>query len=289
MMPNQESQILEERSYSAQSRIRAPGGILPGMFRDLWRSRELAGQLFLREIRQRYRQSVLGFLWILVPPLATATVFVILNARKILNIDPTDIPYPLYVLLGTLLWQIFAESVLAPLRAFDGCVAIMIKINMPREAPILTGLAQVGFFAMVQMIPALGIMLWSGVTFTWSMLLAPVAMLMLMLLGTAIGLFLVPLGGLYRDVSEGSSMALKVIFFLTPVVYPAPTSWPWSLLATLNPIVPLLQGARDLMAKGAMQDPVSFWITSALTLALLAVALLFYRLATPLVLERMGA
>ncbi|MBF0191487.1 MAG: ABC transporter permease [Magnetococcales bacterium] len=289
MKPDPDTTPLAVRTYSAQSRIRHPDGLLLAMILDLWRSRELAWRLFLREISQRYRQSVLGILWVLVPPLATTAIFVVLNARKILNLEPTEIPYPVYVLLGTLLWQIFSESVLAPLKAFEGCVPIMIKINMPREAPILSGMAQVLFLAGVQLLPALGVMIWSGVVFTPAILLAPFAILMLVLLGTAIGLFLVPLGGLYRDIGEGSAMALKLAFFLTPVVYPPPQEWPWSLLVALNPVVPLLQGARDLMSIGTMHDPAAFWITCGGTLVALLAGLVFYRLATPLVLERMGA
>ncbi|MBF0628506.1 MAG: ABC transporter permease [Magnetococcales bacterium] len=280
---------LAERTYTARSGIHHPARLIRTLARDLWNARHLSGQLFIREIRQRYRQSIFGLLWVLVPPLATTAVFVFLNARKILNIEPTAIPYPVYVLLGTLLWQIFSESLLAPLSSFNTCVPILIKINMPREAPILAGLAQVLFFAGVQLVPVIGVMIWAGVLFTPAILLAPLAILMLVLLGTAIGLVLVPLGGLYRDVNEGTAMALKLAFFLTPIVYPPPQEWPWSMLVALNPVSPLLQGARDLMATGTMQDPGAFWSMSLITLGLLLVALLVYRLATPLVLERMGA
>ncbi|MBF0615055.1 MAG: ABC transporter permease [Magnetococcales bacterium] len=280
---------LEERRFSAQSRIRQPRGLLRSLWGDVRRSRELAWQLFIREIRQRYRQSILGFAWVLVPSLTTAAVFILLNAKNILNIEPTTIPYPIYVLLGTLLWQIFSESVLTPLKTFHACVPILTKINMPREAPILASLAQTTFFASVQLLPALGVMIWSGVVLTPALLLAPLTILMIILFGTAIGLFLVPLGALFHDVNEGSSYALKLAFFLTPIVYPPPQEWPWSLLVTLNPLLPLLQGARDLMATGSMHDPAGFWIASGGTVVLLLVALLFYRLAAPIVLERMGA
>ncbi|MBF0417798.1 MAG: ABC transporter permease [Magnetococcales bacterium] len=278
-----------ERIHTARSGILNPGLLFRELIVHLWGSRHLARQLFLRDIRQRYRQSVFGLLWILVPPLATTAIFVFLNARKILNIDPTDIPYPIYVLLGTLLWQIFSESVLAPLKAFDACTPIMIKINMPREAPILVGLLQVFFFMGIQLIPVIGIMIWSGVRLSPALLITPLAILMLILLGMSIGLCLVPLGGLFRDIHEGSAMALKLLFFLTPVVYPAPQEWPWSLIVSLNPVTPLLQGARDLMSQGAMRDPEAFWIVCLIVIVLLPLALIFYRLAVPLVLERMGA
>lgn len=259
------------------------------MARDLWNSKELAWQLFRRDVSQRYRQSVLGILWVLVPPLVTTGIFVFLNSHKILNIEPTDIPYPVYVMLGTLLWQIFSESVLAPLQAFNACVPIMTKINMPREAPILAGMGQVLFYASVQFLPALGIMIWSGVPLGPAILLAPLAILILMIQGMAVGLFLVPVGGLFRDINEGASLALKLAFFLTPIVYPPPKEWPWSLLVSLNPVAPILQGARDILTKGTLNDPITFWLISGGSLVALLLALIFYRLAIPVVLERMGA
>ncbi len=281
--------VLEEKIYSAHARIGHLSVFFHSMATDLWNARHLAWRLFIREISQRYRQSIFGILWILLPPLATALVFVFLNANKILNIGETDIPYPVYVLLGTLLWQVFTESVLAPLKAFESCTSIMIKINMPREAPILAGAAQVLFFMGVQMILAVGALIWFGVHFSPAILLAPLAILALVIMGSAIGIFLVPLGALYKDVGEGSAMLLRFAFFLTPIVYPPPQAWPWSLLVSINPVVPLLQGARDLMAKGYIADMTPFWFACGGGVVALLLALFFYRIAIPVVLERMGA
>ncbi|MEO5334726.1 MAG: ABC transporter permease [Magnetococcus sp. YQC-5] len=280
---------LEERIYSAHSQARHPWQGVRGMMRDLWIARDLAWQLFIREISQRYRQSVFGFVWVVVPPVATALLFVFLNSYKILNITTTDMPYPVYVMLGTVLWQIFAESVLAPLKAFQSCVPIMIKINMPREAPILAGVAQVLLFMIIQMVLMVCLLLWFKVTFSPYMLLAPGGMLALVVFGTTLGIFLVPLGGLYKDVTEGSGMFLRLMFFLTPVVYPPPREWPWSLVVTLNPVVPVLQGTRELMATGVMTDPLGFVLACAGGVVALVVALFFYRISIPVVLERMGA
>ncbi|MBF0296725.1 MAG: ABC transporter permease [Magnetococcales bacterium] len=280
---------LEEKVYSFRSRIRHPGEFLLAMSRDVWRSRELAGQLLQREIRQRYRQSVLGFFWIVIPPIVTTLIFVMLQKNNIINIQATEIPYPLYVMLGTVLWQVFTESVLAPLKAFDSCVGIMIKINMPREAPILAGMAQVLFFMGVQLLLAVGCLLWFGVTFAPGMVLAPLAVLALVIMGTGIGLFLVPLGGLFKDVAEGVGMLLRLLFFMTPIVYPPPTGWPWSLLVSLNPIVPVLTAARDLLAKGVVQEWAPFWFAAGGGVVLLLFGLLFYRITIPVVLERLGA
>ena len=275
--------------YSPESRILNPGLFLRSVAHDVVNSRELAWQLFWRDINQRYRQSLLGVLWVLIPPLATTLIFVFLNERKILNVGVTDIPYPVYVMLGTLLWQVFTESVMTPLKVFDSCVSIMIKINMPREAPILAGIEQVLFYMGLQLLVAFGALVWFDMPLTWSLLLALPAILVLVLLGTAVGLFLVPLGALYKDVGEGIGILIRFAFFLTPIVYPPPQSWPYSLLVNLNPVTPLLLGARDLMAKGSMGDPSAFFIATGGTVVALVLAFVFYRLSVPIILERLGA
>lgn len=84
-------------------------------------------------------------------------------------------------------------------------------------------------------------------------------------------------------------MLLRFAFFLTPIVYPPPQGWPWSLLVNFNPVVPLLQGARDLMAKGVVTDLFAFWIVCGGSVVALFLALIVYRIAIPVVLERMGA
>jgi len=86
------------------------------MWRDLIDSRELAWRLTIRDISAQYRQSLMGILWAFFPPIATALIFIVLNNRKIINIGETDIPYPAFAMFGTVLWQIFIESLNSPLK-----------------------------------------------------------------------------------------------------------------------------------------------------------------------------
>lgn len=280
---------LEERIYSADSQLRHPADFLRMAFRDVVNSRDLAWRLFWRDIHQRYRQSIFGFLWVMIPPIVTTVLFVVLNNSKILNIGKTDIPYPIYVMLGALLWQIFTESVQAPMALFESCVPIMIKINMPREAPILAAVGQVLFFSFLQLFVAFAAMLYFGIVWHWTVLLAPVMIFIIIILGSSLGLILVPLGALYKDVKEGITILLRLAFFLTPIVYPPPTSWPYSLVVQFNPVTPVIQATRDILVKGEMVDPYGFIIYGAVIFSGFIVALVYYRLAIPVILERLGS
>ena len=274
--------------YSPDSQLKRPLQFAKASLDDLVRGRELAWQLLIRDIRQKYRQSVFGVLWALAPPIATTLVFVFLNKQRILDIGETSIPYPVYVMVGTLLWSVFTQSVTNPIQAFQDCVSIMTKVNISRAAPVLSGLGQVLFFAAIQFAVALATLWMFGIGFTWGIAIAPVAILFIAVLGAGIGMLLVPIGALYRDVNESLSIALRVWFFLTPVVYPAPTSWPNSLLATVNPVAPLVRGARDLVTTGRLEDPASYALACAGAVLVFLVGWVLFRLSVPHLIERLG-
>ena len=276
-------------TYSPESALKSPTRMARGMWRDLKASRELAWRLTVRDISAKYRQSVLGVLWAFLPPLATALIFVLLNQQKIINIRETDIPYPVFVMFGTVLWRQFIASLNAPIKAVNANKGMMTKINFPREALILSAVGQVLFELVINLAILAGVFAIFRVPVTWGLLLFPFAVLMLLLLGIALGLLLTPLGALYTDVSSAIATVTMPWFFITPVVYPPPQQFPLSLLCTLNPVSPILVGARDLATKGTMDDPVMFGVVSALVLFLLVLGWVLYRVSMPILIERMSA
>ena len=275
--------------YTPESQVRRPGMLFRSMWRDLKASRELAWRLFVRDISARYRQSVLGVFWAFLPPIATGVVFIILQSKQVVNFGETDIPYPVFVLVGTTLWTVFTESLNAPLNAVRSAKPMLAKINFPREALIVSAFYGNLFNLFIKSVVLVGIFLFFGVQATWGLLLAPVAIVMLILLGMTIGLLLTPLGMLYTDVASGLTLITQLWFFLTPVVYPPPQSFPFSLVTTLNPVSPLLMGARDLATKGVLQNPEPFLVVSGLTLCTLLIAWVMYRISMPIIIERMSA
>src|SRR5262245_36621725 len=133
--------------YAPESELRSPRQLVRSMGRDLLAARELAWRLLVRDISARYRQSLLGVTWAFLTPIVSAAVFVLLNQQGTLNVDATSvpIPYPAWVIVGTVLWQLFADSLNMPLRAVAGGKAMLGKINFPREALLLSGIGQVLF------------------------------------------------------------------------------------------------------------------------------------------------
>jgi len=275
--------------YTPASQMRTPWLLLSSMWQGIRASKELSWRLFVRDLAAQYRQSLFGIFWAFIPPVITSVIFIILHSRNVVNFGQTEIPYPVYVLVGTILWQMFTESLNAPLKSVTMAKALLAKINFPREALIVSSVYLVLFNALIKMIVIAIILVIYQIPITWGLLLAPVAILLLILLGISLGLFLTPFGMLYTDVATSLPIIVQLFFFVTPVVYPPPQNFPFSLLAWLNPISPLLIAARDLLTTGTISNVVPFLIMSGLTLVSLLVAWVIYRVALPIIIERMSA
>jgi lipopolysaccharide transport system permease protein len=273
--------------YSPESQLRSPMKLMRSMWCDMKASRELAWRLTIRDISARYRQSLFGVLWAFLPPIATALIFVVLNREGALNIGDTEIPYPAFVMVGTVLWQLFIDSLNAPLRMVIASKPMLAKINFPREALILSAVAQVLFDFGIRLVILVGVFIIFKIQLMPGMVFAVFAIIMLMLLGIMIGMLLTPIGVLYSDVLSALTTVTTLWFFVTPVVYPAPESWPYSLLGIVNPVSPLLVGARDLLTLGTISNIVPFIAVSVITLIGLIVMWVLYRVALPILTERM--
>jgi lipopolysaccharide transport system permease protein len=259
------------------------------MWRDLLASRELAWRLMVRDIRAQYRQSFLGILWAFIPPIVTAVGFTLAANAEVVNIGVTDLPYPAYVMFSMTLWQTFVEALNGPVQGVTAAKAMLAKINFPREALILAKLGQVFFNFAIKLFLIVGLFIWFQMPVTWSVVLAPVALIHLVMLGTFLGLLLAPLGALYQDFSNGLTLVTGLWLFLTPVVYPVPSSGTFGTLVKLNPVTPLLVTTRELATTGILSDPQGFWVVSLLAIVGLLLAWLIYRLAIPFVVERMSS
>lgn len=283
------SNQLPEVIYTPESQLRHPVQLFRNMFSDIKASRELAWRLFIRNISAMYRQTILGYVWAFLPPIVTTLTFVFLNKQKILSVGETDIPYPVYVMVGTLLWQVFVDALNSPLKLVTSSKAMLVKINFPREALIMAGIYEVLFNFAIRLILLLGVMLWFKITFPITIILAPIGVLALIMLGLMFGVLLTPLGMLYRDIEKGIMIITSMWFFLTPVVYPPPTSFPANLIAKLNPVSPLLLTTREWLTSGSPDQLSGFLIVACTSILLILMGWILYRISMPHLIARIGA
>lgn len=280
---------LEPVVYSPTSPLSEPTRLVAAMFHDLVASRGLAWRLFLRDTAALYRQSVLGYVWAFLPPLATSATFVFLNSQHVISVGNTPVPYAAYVMISTLLWQGFVDALNSPLKALNANKSLLMKINFPREALIVSGLLEVMFNFCVRLVLLVPIMAFFHLAVGPSLLLFPLALAALVLLGLSIGLLLTPVALLYTDIGRALSIVTTFWLFLTPVVYPPAKSGLASLLAQFNPVSPVLSTARDWLLAQPAPHVAGLALVSLGAAFALMLGWLMIRLALPHLIERMGS
>jgi lipopolysaccharide transport system permease protein len=274
--------------YTPESPLRHPATFVRDMFRDLAASRELARRLFVRDLSAQYRSSVLGYVWVFLPPLLASLPFVYLNAAGVLDIPETGVPYAVYAIVGTIIWQTFVEALNSPLRSVNAARSILTRINFPREAILVSGLMQVGFSLLVRLSLVAGVFVLFGLPPASTAPLFLIGMVSVALAGFMVGVMLLPVGVLYGDVQHALPMATTFLMLLTPVLYPVPTSGMALMVASLNPLTPLVTATRDWLIAGSSAHASGFVLVSLVTLTLLLLGWIAYRLALPHLIVRLG-
>ena len=278
-----------ETTYTPESLLRHPQRMFGQMRHDLLASRELAWRLLVRDISAKYRQSFLGFFWAIIPAVITAVGFTLAKDNGIVNIGTTDLPYPAYVMFSMTLWQTFVEALNAPIQGVNTGKTMLARINFPREALVLSKLGEVFFNFGVKLILIIFLFIWFKMPVSASVVLAPVALIHLIVLGTFIGLILAPIGALYQDVSRLITVFTGFWLFITPVVYPVPTGGTFGTIVRFNPVTPLLVTTRELATTGQISDPIGFWLASGISFCGLFIAWIIYRVSMPYIVERISS
>jgi homopolymeric O-antigen transport system permease protein len=275
--------------YTPEPLLRSPGKLFRSMWHDLLASRELAWRLTVRDISAAYRRSMLGVLWAFIPPIAMALVFIVLKRASVVQSGETPIPYAASVMIGTVLWQLFTQSLNAPLKSVTANRVMLTRINFPREALIVAAIGRVGFDFCVRLVILAVVFIVFGIPLSWGVLGALFPILMLMMLGIMIGMLLTPLGMLYTDITSALPVMTGLWFFLTPVVYQSPKAGVLSWLVRFNPVSPLLLNARGLATGQGLVDPTGLAVVSGVTCVGLLAMWLLYRISLPILTERIGA
>jgi lipopolysaccharide transport system permease protein len=284
----QSASQLPERVYSPEPLLQHPWKMLMAIAADVWAGRELAWRLFMRDLKAQYRQTILGYVWAFLPPLVASATFIFLQSQGITKISGTGIAYPAFAMMGTLLWQVFVDSMQSPLQSFGAAKSMLVKINFPREAVLVGGLYMVIFNLFIRLVLVVAVMWWWQVPVDQTVLFFPVAMAALMAAGFAIGLGLLPISSLYGDVSRVIPIVSGFWMLLTPVVYPPRTEGLAGWLATWNPVSPLIITARETLTAQSLSMLGPFFIVFACSLVVIFLGLVGFRIAMPHLIARMG-
>ena len=215
---------------------------------DLWAYRELLYFLTWRDVKVRYKQTLMGVAWVVIQPLATMLIFTFVFQR-IARLDSGAIPYPLFAYSGLLLWAFFAGAVSAGTNSLISNTSLVTKVYFPRAfipaAAVGAGLVDLAVGSVLMA----GLAVYYGVNVTWALLLLPVFVALAAVLALAVGMLASALTVKYRDLRHALPFLLQFWMFASPVIYPSqavPARWRW--LLTLNPFAGVLEGFRASLA-----------------------------------------
>ncbi|MFV8839653.1 ABC transporter permease [Salinimicrobium soli] len=276
---------METRIYQRES-TQNIGKHFKESLKDIWSSRFLSRQLAERDIKAQYRQSYLGIIWAFITPLATAAVWIVLNLTGTVNVTDAGVPYPLFAFTGTLLWSILTEAINLPTLNTQMAKGILTKINFPKEALVISGIYKLLFNSSVKVLLLVVFVFLFGVGFHWSLLLLPFFIFGAILFGVTIGLFITPFSMLYKDVGKIIGFATSFLMYITPVVYPIPSSGIMKTIMEVNPLSAIIGTGRDLITGMIPQFGVYFLIIMLVCIPLFILGIVFYRISIPIIIER---
>ncbi|MDH3446172.1 MAG: ABC transporter permease [Deltaproteobacteria bacterium] len=282
-----EGETLPFVAYTPESALRNPAKLVRELFAELWKSRELIWILFLRDLKAMYRLSYLGYAWIFVPPLATSAVWLFLNSQRIVQIAETPIPYSAFVLIGTMLWTTFSTALTQPLVSFTAGKPVFTKLKVPPDVFVIAGMARVVFDLFVRLLLLLPLFIFLEMLPPPTAFLFPLNVVCLLLLASALGMVLIPLGALYQDVGRAVTMSVGFVMYLAPVIYPPAKSGWSSTLINWNPVTPIIMTGRDWLTVGHSDYFGPMLIVGGASLVVLFIAAVVLRVAMPHLVARM--
>lgn len=214
-------------------------------WQDLWRYRELIYFLAWRDVKVRYKQTVIGIIWVVLRPLLTMAVLTLVFHRIAGLGQGSDIPYALMVFAGLLPWQFFASAFTESSGSLVGNAQMISKVYFPRLiVPVSSVLAGLVDF-LVMLVLLLPLMVWYGHWPGWQLVLLPAFLILGLLITLGSGIGLAALNVRYRDVRFVIPFAVQFGLYLSPVGFSAmevPDAWRW--LFDLNPLVGVIEGFR---------------------------------------------
>jgi lipopolysaccharide transport system permease protein len=255
-------------------RIRPPKKWVPVNFSELWQYHELLYFFTWRDVKIRYKQTALGFLWAIIQPLFMMVVFTLFFGN-LAKIPSEGIPYPLFNFAALLPWTLFAEGLTRSTTSMVSNANIMTKVYFPRLIMPISGVLSPLVDFAIAFIILIFMMLFYGFTPTTAIILLPAFILLAIMTSLAVGLWLSALNVKYRDFQYTIPFLIQIWLFASPVVYPSsmlPAQF--RLLYGLNPMAGVIEGFRWALL--GTNPPEAMILVSVGVVILLLIGGLFY-------------
>lgn len=247
-------------------------------FPELWRYRELLSVFVWRNIKVRYKQTVIGASWAVFQPFFTMVVFTVFFGR-LAQVPSDGIPYPVFVYAGLLFWQFFSSALTAASGSMVESAGMIQKIYFPRLILPLSAVVTPAIDYAVSLLVLFALMAYYRyVPDIGGVLLLPVLLFISALAASGLGFFLASLNVKYRDVRHALPFFIQAMLFLTPVIYPVslvPERWQW--LMYLNPMAGVITAARASLFANAPVDWSALGYSALGAVALFVLGVMYFK------------
>ncbi len=235
--------------------------------RDLWTYRELLYFLTWRDIKVRYKQTVLGVAWTIIQPLATMLIFTLFFGR-LAGVPSDGIPYPIFAYAGLLPWTFISNAITNSSNSLLGDSRLITKVYFPRMiipcAAVGAGLVD---FA-ISFVILVALMLYYSVVVTWSIMLLPLLVLLITMLALGVGMWMSALNVKYRDVRYALPFVIQLWMFASPIIYSSNlVSGKWRWLYEMNPLTGIIEAFRSSFFSRQLNST-ALTISAVITVAL---------------------
>ncbi len=244
--------------------------------RELWDYRELMLTFVIRDLKIRYRQTVIGGLWAILQPFTTMIIFSFFFGR-IAKIPSEGVPYPIFSYAGLVLWTYFANALSSASGSILGSSALFTKVYFPRIiAPVaatVTGLVDYG----VALIIVIGLMIFYHVAPTPALLLLPLAILPAWMFALGLGFWIGSVNVKYRDIGYIMPFFLSLLLYMTPVIYPISIAPNFRNFLQLNPMAGVIEAHRAMILGHTAINFYSLGISYLISSIILVGGAIFFR------------
>jgi lipopolysaccharide transport system permease protein len=245
--------------------------------RELWEYRELLYFLIWRDVKVRYKQTVLGVTWAIIQPFFTMVVFSLFFGR-LAKLPSDGLPYPIFAYVALVPWSFFAHSLTNSSNSLVSSANLIKKIYFPRLAiPLATALSGLVDF-IIAFVVLIGMMLYYGITPTINVLWLPAFLVLALVTSLGVGLWLSALNVQFRDVRYTLPFLTQVWLFSTPIAYPSSLiPEQWRALYGINPMAGVVDGFRwALLATDTAPGPM-IAVSAFMALAIFTGGLFYFR------------
>lgn len=244
---------------------------------ELWEYRGLLYFLTWRDVKIRYKQTVIGVAWAVIQPLMTIVVFTVIFG-KIAKVPSDGLPYPIFAFTALLPWTYFSQAISRSSASLVGSAGMIKKVYFPRLIiPISAAITPLVDFALSFLV-LLGMMAWYRITPTWGILMLPLLMIFALTTALAVGLFTSAINVRYRDVGYAVPHLMQFWMFISPIFYPVSViPIQWRSLYSLNPMVGIIEAFRWALLGKSSPDLYFVLLSAVVVLMILFGGVVYFK------------